>query len=1464
MDRNMGRPFPDYYPVNERLGGIRISPTLVSQFVRLEQCRRYLRLALHERSGGSNFMRAYDVAPQEILPLLTRSGAEFERRVEEEAGRRFRVRNLARERADADRGRDDAEVAAVARHLSRDETLIFLQARLQVAVDGWDMTGDADIVRLERDAHGRLGILVADMKATTTAKVEHRLQVAFYREMLERLFAAAGVDHEEIDIGILYRGTPAFDEEDASEGRERLEAQRAEALRLFGVDDALLEMTPDPAAYRDAVRGLVTGPGSVAAQVAAAPFAEIPWHLTYKCDGCIYNEFCMKWAAQHDDLSLLPHLTEHEKRGLHRAGIETTRELTELLVPETDEETGSPDLYHLVPAPEKREVVQRIAGTWPVGAHLDELVHRARRFRHWQGDDIRYLANIPSKGYGSLPYSDPSHNPNLVRVFIDAQHDYLNDRLYLLGSLVIGNEAGAPSAARRESIVTMADEPPDDDAERALLVDWIEATIRAIATVAAPDEHGEPKAPIHLIFYNGFEQKLLLQALSRHARQIMAATPLYDFITQLAAFDSPVTTFLDQEIRELKNYPIVCQSLQVVASIARPGGARFDWNAGTPYREIFRERLFDSLGRFDAIPHDGERIPWSTRRSRFNSQIPLEYAYAAWGALAEPEAGVKDPYAPYRRATVPLIRGFQARRLEAMEHITRDFAGNRDTTKSCFVIPDLAHFDGKAQGLAEALQEFVTIERHVELAAWKAARLAPPERRVLAGDTLIVRYLAADQFPGVAETVAENLRRAEVREAQRAEYFAQHPDARQAKLTKEQKARSDPLPIDAPFRLRIDVSGCDVGLEDALALTTIKPDERVVLEPRWGVDGRLPVEERKPITPTPKQLLYGMRQDIVEIETVKDDAGRIVEAWLHTKPAQFQRSDDPPGFLFPGYSEPLIDGKTYTIDPDPNDIYGFWGAKVVQGLLAGGRNELFERVRLQGQGAVAWPDAARQGQARFMAGLRAMHEVGATYGFEPSKVAFIGDHGDAPLLLVQGPPGTGKSFTTAYAILARMQGALAAGMLFRVLLGAKTHAATNVLLENVVGAVQELVRMRTVRPAIFADFFDERLLAVPLYRLQGREAPPDGVMPIFAKGKRPKDQPKALDLLAAADYAVVASTPGGVYSAADEMTGLFGRELVELLVLDEASQLSLPESIMAALPLKRDGQVVIVGDHRQMAPIVKHDWENETRRTFQDYAVYRSLFDSVLGCDPVMIQFQQSFRLDRDIAEFLRQSIYSRDGIAYHSQRCGRIRFDGHHEAFVAAALDPAHPLVVIVHDEASSQLRNDVERDLTLPLIAALHEAGYRVDDGFGLVVPHRAQRASLQEALRREVPDPEQHEAVAAAVDTVERFQGGERDAIIVSATESDPAYLLAAGKFLYDPRRLTVAISRARDKMILVASRSVFDLFSPDEETFDNAQLWKDLLYRTCTVPLWAGEIDSRHVEVWGNPPLAAAVPDLLPRE
>ena len=86
--------------------------------------------------------------------------------------------------------------------------------------------------------------------------------------------------------------------------------------------------------------------------------------------------------------------------------------------------------------------------------------------------------------------------------------------------------------------------------------------------------------------------------------------------------------------------------------------------------------------------------------------------------------------------------------------------------------------------------------------------------------------------------------------------------------------------------------------------------------------------------------------------------------------------------------------------------------------------------------------------------------------------------------------------------------------------------------------------------------------------------------------------------------------------------------------------------------------------------------------------------------------------------------------------------------------------------------------------------------------------------------------------------------------SGTTHPGAHLLESGDFLLDPRRLTVALSRAKRKMILVAARSIFSLFSPDEETFAHALLWKNLLVRACPTRLWEGERGGCPVSVWGG--------------
>lgn len=260
----------------------KISPTDISQYIRLDQCRRYLRLRLHERAHGQRFMTNYGVAPQSIPPILTLSGGDFEKHVEQaaaaHAGAAVNCKAAALAGDDEFFGPDhNAIMIDRAQALLPGSDLLIFQPRLRVAIGPWELRGDVDILRLERDAAGDLHALIVDMKSSTAAKVEHRLQVAFYHEMLAALFKVAGIPVAEIATGILYRG-PADGAESADPVEQaRREAQRIAAAQRFGVTDAFFEQVAEPEAYLDEVRALVTGEDALAAAIRSTIRATTGW-----------------------------------------------------------------------------------------------------------------------------------------------------------------------------------------------------------------------------------------------------------------------------------------------------------------------------------------------------------------------------------------------------------------------------------------------------------------------------------------------------------------------------------------------------------------------------------------------------------------------------------------------------------------------------------------------------------------------------------------------------------------------------------------------------------------------------------------------------------------------------------------------------------------------------------------------------------------------------------------------------------------------------------------------------------------------------------------------------------------------------------------------------------------------------------------------------------------------------------
>lgn len=1433
----------DRFPVHPVDGCFRISPTDVSAFVSMEQCPRVLRLKLHEanKTGGPSVYAQAGVQPQRIAPLRSRKGREFEQRI----GGLLTAEQLTPARGPA--ARTDPRLLDVARSLPPGQQAVLLQAQMVATIGAWRVSGIADLVRLERNAAGALSATIVDVKASLLPMVDHRMQVAFYERMLEAEFSAAGIALAAVRLGIVYRGPAPEDAAIDEATRERLRRDRAAAEREFGLTEGYLEVIANPESYREDIDRFVFAPDSRAVEAIATRYDDLAFHIAAKCNGCTYGEICVRWMREHDDLSQVPFITADQKAALRAEGFTTTAQVAELLEPLPGPRNHGPHRQRMQPAPAHRDAVERLNARRSVGPDLDSLVFRAKRIQADRAPSGERAA--PRSGPGgtpsTLPLSNADRHPNLVTIYLDAQTDPLTDRVWALGALVTAADGGVVAPDRVRHVVRIAQRPPEtSDIEKALLLDWIGATLRAVAELAAPDAAGGRTAPIHLVVWSERERNALLGALGRHTESARGSTPLAAFLDPAATSESPLVTVLIDEVKRTREYPLLCQTVQSVASILR-----FDWGA---YPAKFRERLFDARGRVET--NGGEE--WVQVRPRFSSDVPAEYAYAAWGDLPDPEGD--DPYRRYRGVTMADLEGLAEKRLDALRHIAGSLRPDPTMEKLPFPIPSLHELLPPVESFARALLDFLVIERLAEVASWKQRRCAPPEERVLAGSTLLASYHADDQDPEVRDLNAAHRAWADRRTARMDAMRAIDPAARWDQLEDDPDDPEPPWIAGMEVRLRLEPGQTHVSLDDMLSLTELRQHERVVTLPRWRSTFVTPDGEELVFAQNANNLLRGTRADIVSLPQPADPAAEPV---VVLRMAGRSGRANPP-YTFGWFPNAFADGETYTLDADPNSPSDATVKATLDGIIGrpGKEPEPNTLVALLAPDEAPrtepmWPQVAEAGQKRFMAGLDAMRGVDGFYAIGDPARRYIADFGESDLFLVQGPPGSGKSSTSAFALLARMQGAMDAKRNARILVSANTHAAVNVLLGWLAKAVAQLRRWQHLEPDLFARYFDSRLLDVPVYRLGSHDGSPAGVVVLPREGERDKGAPKAIDLIGgpqAAPYLFAGGTPGAVHDLVKgRKLSIARNQPFTLLVLDEASRMGLPEAVMAAKALAPAGKVIVVGDHRQMQPIRAREWDSDPRRVFEAYAPFESAYDALRSRGVERIPLQESFRIHRDVAEFLRYQIYSRDNIRYHSNRTDLLRAAADDHPFVGAALDPDYPMVLVRHGERDSQLRNPFEAKLVGLLAQGLLRREKDVRDGMGVVVPHRAQRAAIG-AMLQQMVNPDQARLAMEAVDTVERFQGGERDAIIVSATESDPVYLLNSGGFLYEPTRLTVALSRARHKLVLVAAGSVFDLFSPEDELYENIELWRSIPRRWCTTPLWRDDIDGVPVEVFGNAP------------
>jgi len=339
---------------------------------------------------------------------------------------------------------------------------------------------------------------------------------------------------------------------------------------------------------------------------------------------------------------------------------------------------------------------------------------------------------------------------------------------------------------------------------------------------------------------------------------------------------------------------------------------------------------------------------------------------------------------------------------------------------------------------------------------------------------------------------------------------------------------------------------------------------------------------------------------------------------------------------------------------------------------------------------------------------------------------------------------------------------------------------------------------------------------------------------------------------------------------ADKIASL---DLWDVLAIDEASMLTVPRFLLSGTNLKAGGQVLVAGDHRQMPPVQQADWENETRETVHETGAYVSALDYLrflAGDDDVaggdlkqtvdvdvdrtntgigITRLSDGRRCPDEITDLLQTHVYELDNINYQSvtDRDPITPVQTASEpARLAIAGDPG--ITLIVYDDDQSQQVNPTEITIVDSILEAVPNG-----KSTGVVAPHNAQRGAVETAVT-----PSESEAVDVdgdelfTADTVERYQGDERDVIILSATVSDPDYINVEDKFLLSLNRANVAMSRAREKLVVVVAQSVIDHIPSDPDVYDEATLWKGLSEYTGhtssnTSPIWEGNLsqfDSTH--------------------
>ncbi len=1314
--------------------------TDIGEYINQHGCERSFKLRINKAEIARRFP-FYGQVRSPLNPILAARGRERESELQGSIGARVPIL----ESGNGPEGRMTwSELLRRLAGLQEGEERFAREVEIEGEVGEFSLFGRMDFVIL-RWSDGAPRLRIVECKASRRDRTYHRVQLAAYRVLVSEALGKDGVViGGKLHRNIVLESVVARIDEDTNE-----------------VQDALTAPSLDLEQEMEDLRRLLAADGPLA-RIDSMDLDELSYSLDPKCDACVHCPICLPESARQRRLELLG-IDTVTARALRHAGIGDLDALADL-------------------DPRGREA-RSLRGTVGFTSDLDDLIGRAKARRSTlagrkEGD----WEVMPKKhsGPGLLPAHEHG-GLRLVRVFLDVEYDYIEDRLVGLAAHVTDSEMslktpmsdrtpsaqltevsenGSERTMRAEEVVRLVTFPwsgnvdDDDEAEGSMLRAFFLDLVAAIVRVG-----GRGERPLHFYTWSMGDMEHLIDACYRTGGSALRdLTELLGCRAECRAdLEQMIVTSLRDEIDEKVMLGYTGLSPAIATSLAWFGRPRFHWTrmvGGEPIdlSRTFRRDIFD----FRTALHTSPEGEWSERgapgavlnyyevRARHSSDVSSPYWYAMWGILPPPSG--RDDMLPralddYRRGgTAILISSFLVAKCQALRWLEERLFTTGSISKP--PVP-LDRLDGigdrfaSRYSIVDASLDFLRLDHHAKRAEWLIEAAHSPASRVADGTCLPLRDLSLF-YDREGTHVAGTLD---------LERFSMDKGAYFASSAMEEGGYVRIVPYSGDIERAPSIG--DLLRRGATAkIDVLVPDldafEATIREHshRGG-----PAEHY--VLPSQRESMDGARYALAG-DSLSDFVHSRVDRWLS------EHSDSPTARWFDP-AAPAVPSR----------------GRPPEGLIARWRSVLKE-LRL---------------------GDRRLDDV---------QVEACLDGLSCTVQLLLGPPGTGKTNTAAAAIMLRLASRPERKLFF---LSASTHTAVNELTS----------RIREIVPS-FRKAADEAGMAynVPAVLRLSSDERAEGESVCTENSYRMREMMDRGDL-------VLCGTVNESLKAAKAL-GVGTMLFADGLVIDEASMMVFPDFLALSTLVGQGGEMMLAGDHKQLAPITSHDWDRETReqvvRMTPHESAYRAINDLAARTVPGAIgrsALSITYRLTPELTHLI-SGVYRDEGVGLVSrkeQEAKDLRFDSLEDLWRNRGV------FLVVHDEACSRKSNEFEGQLVRDILASWRVEEDKVRPGtVSVITPHRAQRGLLKNML---YPDFTYH---LKLIDTVERLQGGECETIIVSGTQSDVSAISDNAEFILDLNRTNVIFSRAQERLIVVCSRSLLDSMPADLEDYERSWLWKHL--------------------------------------